>query len=131
MSGFRTFGTSVQLKELKGELIALRYKGERQIESKPEWSDTTITQSVARADVVHISVAKDKSLKAELKGETLVFQKAIANDIRGTSEWAYGLFEQVERPTPTAPDATMFVLSDTGLDPNALGAAFEAAGIAV
>lgn len=129
----RTMGTTVRLNELKGELLALRYLDEQEITSTPEWNGgNEITQNVPRAEVVQVSQAKDGSLSAKLLGRTLVFQQAIANDLRGSRDWAFGLFDEFERPTQAAPDATMYELAvpeNVNLDD--VAAAFEAAGIAL
>ena len=128
--GLRTMGTTVRLPDLKGKLLGLRYIDEQEITSSPEWNGgNEITQNVPRAEVVQVDQTKD-GLKARLLGRTLVFQQAIANDLRGSSDWAFGLFDEFERPTESAPDATMYELAvpkDVNLDE--VAAAFEAAGI--
>jgi len=125
VSGLRTFGQSVRLNELEGELLALKYAGEAE-------NVTTRfgTDNVARAQVVQF-IELDGTIKAVGLGETLVFQRAIANDIRGSSEWAVGVFEKVERPTDEAPDATMYQLSDPIIDLNILAGAMAQANIAL
>lgn len=128
----RTMGTNVRLNEYKDELIALRFRDLVEFTSTPEWANgEERTQEVPRADVVHVTKNKDGSLEAKLLGRSLVFQRAIADDIRGdTKNWAFGLFTEVERPTASAPDATMYELqepSDVNVD--AVADAFEQAGI--
>lgn len=134
--GLRTFGSSIRLDSLKGELIALRYTGEREVTSTPSWNNgKELTQQVARANVIEFvpeGTGKKKSLRAVNHGETLVYQKAIANDIRGSSEWAYGVLVQNARPTETAPDATMFELElPTDFSADDIVTAMEAANIKV
>jgi hypothetical protein len=129
--GLRQSGTSVVLNTMKGSLLALRYLDDQSITSTPPWNGgNEITQNVPRAEVVEVIKNKDGSYTARLVGRTLVFQRAIANDIRGSSDWAFGLFDEFDRPTPEAPDATMYELAvadDVDLDK--VEEAFAAAGI--
>jgi hypothetical protein len=125
VSGLRTFGQSVKLNELEGELLALKYAGEAENVTTKFGTD-----NVARAQVVQFT-EKDGKIEARGLGETLVFQRAIANDIRGSSEWAVGVFEKVERPTAKVPDATMYQLSDPTIDLNILAGAMAQANIAL
>jgi hypothetical protein len=125
-------GTTVRLSEYKDELIGLRFESEQSITSTPAWNDgEPITQSVPRADVVLIKRLKDKTVKAELVGRSLIFQKAIANDLRGNRDWAVGVLAENPKPTDAAPDATMFELEEPTIGLEEIGAAFEAAGIAL
>lgn len=130
--GLRTFGSNVRMDTLKGEFIALRYLGEREVTSTPAWNNgKELTQSVARAEVVQFDQPKGKALVARKLGETLVFQRAIANDIRGSSDWAYGVFEEVERPTEEVPDRTMYELTEPDVSVEDIVSAFTTAGIAI
>jgi hypothetical protein len=125
-------GTTVRLSEYKDELVGLRFESEQSITSTPAWNDgEPITQSVPRADVVLIKRLKDKTVKAELVGRSLIFQKAIANDLRGNRDWAVGVLKENPKPTDAAPDATMFELEEPTIGLEEIGAAFEAAGIAL
>ena len=129
--GLRTSGTTVRLTDLKGELIALKYIDEQEVTSRPEWNGgKEITQDVARAEVVHVKQGKNGALTAQLVGRTLVFQQAVANDIRGSRDWAFGLFDEFDRPTAGAPDATMYELAvPENINLDDVAAAFEAASI--
>ena len=127
----RTMGSTVRLTDYKGELIALRYVDEQEITMEPDWAEGPITRNIVRAEVVHV-FEKDGVLTAKRLGRSLVFQEAIANDLRGTSDWAFGRFDEFERPTEAAPDATMYELAipeDVNVDD--VETAFEKAGIAL
>lgn len=129
----RPAGVLVKLTDFKGELIALRYDQDITSSHSPEWNDGKETEyTVPRADVVQITRPKKKGepLVAKNVGRTLVFAQAIANDIRGSKQWAVGELDQVERPILSDPDATMYQLSmPTDVSIEQLEAAFEAAGI--
>lgn len=134
--GLRTFGSSIRLDSLKGSLIALRYAGDREVTSTPSWNNgKELTQNVARARVVEFVVggtAKNPTVKAIDHKETLVYQRAIANDIKGSTDWAYGVLVQNPRPTPTAPDATMFELEEpVNVTPEQLIAAMAEIGFKI
>ena len=123
--GLRTFGSTIKLNDFKGELLALRYLGD-DVDVNTDYGVIT----TARAEVV-IFRTVDDVLTAERLGSTLVFQKAIQNEIRGSADWSVGTFEEVPHPTDEAPDGTMYQLSDPEEDIAALGAAMTKAGIAV
>ena len=123
--GLRTFGSTIRLNDFKGELLALRYLGD-DVDVNTDYGVIT----TARAEVV-IFRTVDDVLTAERLGSTLVFQKAIQNEIRGSADWSVGTFEEVPHPTDEAPDGTMYQLSDPEEDIAALGAAMTKAGIAV
>ncbi len=121
--GLRTFGQSVQLNDYKNELIALRYLGD-DVDVNTDWGIVT----TARAEVVQFS-ENDGVLKAFRLGNTLVFQKAIQNEIRGSGDWSVGIFEEVPHPTDAAPDGTMYQLTKPDASIEDIGAAMVAAGV--
>ncbi len=123
--GLRTFGSTIRLNDFKGALLALRYLGD-DVDVQTEYGVIT----TARAEVV-LFETKDDVLTAARLGSTLVFQKAIQNEIRGSADWSVGTFEEVPHPTAEAPDGTMYQLSDPDETVEALGAAMTKAGIAV
>ena len=123
--GLRTFGSPVRLNDFKDELLALRYLGE-DVDVQTEFG----LISTARAEVVHFS-KKDDVLIAERLGNTLVFQRAIQNEIRGSTDWSVGTFEKVPHATETAPDGTMYQLTKPDESMEQIGAAMAAAGIAI
>lgn len=125
LMGFRTVGENVYITDLKGETIALRYDAD--VENvKTDFGTVT----VPRADVVKLVESKD-GLKAEFLGQGLIFQRAIANQIRGSRDWAVGVLEQADRPREDAPDATMYQLSRPDLSLTDVAKAFDLAGIAI
>lgn len=121
--GLRTFGSSIQLNDYKDELLALRYLGD-DVDVNTEFGLVT----TARAEVVHL-VDQEGTLIATHLGSTLVFQRAIQNEIRGSSDWSVGVFEQIPHPTEAAPDGTMYQLSTPKQTIEQIGAAMTAAGI--
>jgi len=121
--GLRTFGQSIQLNDYKDELIALRYLGE-DVDVNTEWGVMT----TARAEVVQFS-DNDGTLECLKLGRTLVFQKAIQNEIRGSDDWSVGVFEEVPHPTPNAPDGTMYQLTEPAFAIEQIAAAMVAAGV--
>ena len=123
--GLRTFGSSIRLNDFKDELLALRYLGE-DVDVNTDYGVIT----TARAEVVQFTRVDD-TLTAVRLGNTLVFQKAIQNEIRGSSDWSVGTFEEVPHPTEAAPDGTMYQLSDPEETVEELGAAMKRAHIAV
>ena len=123
--GLRTFGSSIRLNDFKDELLALRYLGE-DVDVQTEFG----LISTARAEVVHFST-KDGTLSAERLGNTLVFQRAIQNEIRGSKDWSVGTFEEVPHATDAAPDGTMYQLTEPEESMEQIGAAMAAAGIEV
>ena len=123
--GIRKSGQTVYLNELKGELLALRYLGR----------DTTVTgefgpQDAAVASVVHFTRG-ESGLSARLLGETLVFQRAVQSEIRGSSDWSVGVFEEVNRPLPNVPNATMYQLTEPDEEIEVIIEAMEQANITV
>lgn len=114
--GIRAAGTQVRLDTLVGKLIGLRYQG----------SDTQVTtdygtRTAARAQVVDLDVKRNK-------GVTLIFQEAIANEVRSQgSDWVVGTLRHEEHPTK--PEFTMYVLDSENLDLEEIEAAFAEAGI--
>jgi hypothetical protein len=130
--GLRTMGTTVRLTDYKDELVGLRFVDTQTITSTPAWADgAEVTQEVPRADVVLIKTLKGGEVKAELVGRSLIFQRAIAEDIRGNRDWAVGVLRENDRPTPAAPDATMYELEEPNIGLEAIGDAFEAAHISL
>lgn len=130
--GLRTMGTTVRLTDYKDELVGLRFVDEQVITSTPDWANgVEQTQEVPRAEVVLVKTLKDGSVKAELVGRSLIFQRAIAEDIRGSRDWAVGVLRENERPTPAAPDATMYELEEPNIGLEAIADAFEAARISL
>jgi hypothetical protein len=123
--GLRTFGSSIRLNDYKDELLALRYLGD-DVDVQTEYGIIT----TARAEVIQFTKVNDV-LTAIRLGNTLVFQKAIQNEIRGSADWSVGTFEEIPHPTDTAPDGTMYQLTKPDEDVEALGAAMVAAGIDV
>ena len=123
--GLRTFGSSIRLNDFKDELLALRYLGE-DVDVQTEFG----LISTARAEVIHFST-KDGTLIAERLGNTLVFQRAIQNEIRGSKDWSVGTFEEVAHVTESAPDGTMYQLTEPNESMEQIGAAMAAAGIEV
>ena len=123
--GLRPAGESVRLNELKGKLIALRYLGE-DVNVDTEYG----MQTAARAEVV-VFDQTDDGVTARKLGQGLVFQRAIQNEIRGSTDWSVGVFEQIARPTDGAPDATMYQLGGFEEDIEVLAAAMETAGITI
>ena len=121
--GLRTFGQTIQLNDYKGELIALRYLGD-DVDVNTDWGLVT----TARAEVIQFSM-NDGTLEAFKLGRTLVFQKAIQNEIRGSDDWSVGVFEEVPHPTPNAPEGTMYQLTPPHMSIEQIGAAMVAAGI--
>jgi hypothetical protein len=123
--GLRAFGETIQLNELKGDLIALKYLG----------ADVNVETTYGLATAARASVVKfetvDGKLTARQLGSTLVFQRAIQNEIRGSSDWSVGVFEQLPRPTEEVPDATMYQLTTPEESIEDIGAAMEAAGISL
>lgn len=114
--GIRAAGNQVRLDTLVGKLVGMRYLGSDQI-VETEYG----TRSPARAQVVDLELGKNK-------GNTLVFQEAIANEIRSQgSDWTVGVLKHEDHPTK--PDYTMFVLDSEGVDLEAAEAAFTKAGI--
>lgn len=123
--GLRTAGSTVQLNDLKGELIALKYLGQ----------DITVDTQFGRNTAARADVVKFEELNGELTarrmGATLVFQQAIQNEIRGSSDWSVGIFEEVDRPLADAPDATMYQLTEPDLTVDAIANAMRAANISL
>jgi hypothetical protein len=123
--GIRTFGSTVRLNELEGSLLAIKYLG-TDVDVDTQFG----RQTAARADVVEFT-RTDDGLTARLLGSTLVFQRAIQNEIRGSSDWSVGVFEQVNRPTADVPDATMYQLTADDVDVDEIVASMEEANIAL
>jgi len=123
--GLKNFGSSIQLNDYKGSLLAIRYLGD-DVNVDTAFGNV----NAARAEVVTFD-AKDDGLQVRRLGSTLVFQKAIANEIRGSSDWSVGVFEEVPHDMPGVPDATMYTLSEPDEDIAVLAAAMQAAGIDV
>jgi len=123
--GLRTFGSSIKLNDFKDELLALRYLGE-DVNVQTEFGLIT----TARAEVIHFTTT-DGALTAEHLGNTLVFQRAIQNEIRGSRDWSVGTFEQVAHATEAAPDGTMYQLTEPEESMEQIGAAMAAAGITI
>ena len=124
--GLKNFGASIQLTDYKGSLLAIKYLG----------SDVTVQtkfgeQVAARAEVITFDPVKDGGLAVRRLGTTLVFQRAIANEIRGSSDWSVGVFESAPIDKPGVPDATMYTLTEPDEDIEVLAAAMKAAGIDV
>ncbi len=124
--GLRMASPSVRLSEYKGELLALRFDDlVRNVQTQFG------TVDVPRADIVRLTELKDGSVKATFEGQGLVFQKAIGQQIEGNLDWHIGTLEQVDRPTDSAPDATMYQLDQAGVDLEAVADAFARAGIRI
>ena len=119
--GLKNFGSSIQLNDYKGSLLAIRYLGD-DVNVDTAFGNV----NAARAEVVTFD-AKDDGLQVRRLGSTLVFQKAIANEIRGSSDWSVGVFEEVPHDMPGVPDATMYTLSEPDEDIAVLAAAMQAA----
>jgi len=121
--GLKSFGQTIQLTDYKGSLLAIRYLGD----------DITVdtqfgSQVAARAEVISFDGTGDNLTVRQL-GTTLVFQRAIANEIRGSSDWSVGIFEAVPHEVEGVPDATMYTLSTPDEDIEVLAKAMFAAGI--
>ena len=114
--GIKAAGSNVRLNDFAEKLIGLKYLGE----------DVTVptsygTRVAARAQVVDLEAKRNH-------GETLVFQQAIANEVRASgSDWTVGVLR--EQAHEKYADGTMFVLDSEGIDLEAAAAAFEEAGV--
>jgi len=124
--GLRIATPNVYLSEFKDEIIAIRYN---------DMVHNVVTDfgtvDVPRADIVLLTVNDDGELRADFKGQGLVFQKAIANTLSGSTDWVIGLLEQVDRPTAGVEDATMYQFSTPSLSSESIVKAFENAGISL
>ena len=125
MAGLKTFGQSIQLNDFKGKLLAIRYLGEDVDVDTTAYGIVT----AARAEVIVFDDQPEGGLSARRLGSTLVFQRAIQNEIRGSDDWSVGIFEKVPHPTLDVPDATMYTLSDPEQDIDTIAAAMTAAGV--
>ncbi len=123
MANLRTFGSSITLTDYKGEHLALMYLG-----ADVDVDTRFGKQTAARASVVHFQEVDDVVVAKRL-GSTLVFQRAIANALRESADWQVGILEELPRPTESAPDATMYTLSDPLIDISDLGEAMDKANI--
>lgn len=114
--GIRAAGTSVRLTNFVGRLIGLRYLGKDQV------VDTTFgTATAARAELFDVEAGKHM-------GRTLIFQQAIAEEVRSQgSDWTVGVLRVEDNPKYA--DGTMYILDSEGIDLDAAIAAFEKAGI--
>ena len=123
----QVFGASINLNDYKGALIAIRYLGsDVNVETKDYG-----TAVAARAEVVMFDAGPEGSTVARRLGSTLVFQKAIANEIRGSGNWAVGVFEEIPHEIPGVEDATMYTLTEPDEDIAVLAAAMKKVGIEV
>ena len=123
--GLKNFGASIQLTDFKGSLLAIKYLG----------TDVTVQtrfgeQVAARAEVIEFDTSGDDVTASRL-GTTLVFQRAIANEIRGSGDWSVGIFESAPIEKAGVPDATMYTLTEPDQDIQVLAAAMRAAGVDV
>lgn len=121
--GLRKMGESIKLNDFKDQLLALKYLRE-DVDVNTDYG----LVSAARADVV-LFETNNGTLTARPLGSTLVFQRAIQNEIRGSADWSVGVFEQVAHPTDAAPDGTMYQLTEPEEAIEQIAAAMVAAGI--
>lgn len=123
--GLKFAGENVYLNDFTDEVIAIRLNDEVH-NVKTEYG----VQTVPRADIVEIK-ADGNDVSARFAGQTLVFQKAIANRIRQEKgDWVLGQLVIEDRPIDGAADARMYQLvTPSDLDPAQVTSAFERAGI--
>lgn len=124
--GLKNFGATIQLTDFKGSLLAIRYLGE-DITVQTKFGE----QVAARAEVIEFLTDDDDNVRANRLGTTLVFQRAIANEIRGSNDWSVGVFESAPIEKTGVPDATMYTLTEPEQEIQVLAAAMKAAGVDV